>query len=125
MLLTPGARDSRDRYDRLLAYVDVVEDAASGATLDAGLSLITDGYGIARYDSRDGYGAHAREAEYIEADAGSPSRVDCGAAPAPQVVPAPAGPAAAGCDAAYPGVCIPRRRRIWTAVTCLTAASLS
>ena len=107
VLLTPGARDARDRYDRLLAYVDVVEDAASGATLDAGLSLITDGYGIARYDSRDGYGAHAREAEYVAADAASPPRIDCGAAPAPLVVPAPPGPVAAGCDAAYPGVCIP------------------
>jgi micrococcal nuclease len=28
---------------------------------DAGLTLIEDGFAIARYDSRDGYGRHTRE----------------------------------------------------------------
>jgi micrococcal nuclease len=62
--LVAGARDNRDRYDRLLRYVDV------GST-DAGLELIKAGLAIARYDSRDGYGTHPREASYIAADAAS------------------------------------------------------
>lgn len=61
--LVPGARDDRDRYDRLLRYVDVA------GTDDAGLELIRRGLAIARYDSRDGYGAHPREAAYVAADA--------------------------------------------------------
>lgn len=62
--LTPGAKDDTDKYDRLLRYVEV-----NG--VDAGLTLIRDGWAIARYDSRDGYGAHIREAEYVAADAAS------------------------------------------------------
>jgi endonuclease YncB( thermonuclease family) len=59
--LVPGAAEDVDRYGRLLRYVDV-------AGTDAGLSLIEDGWAIARYDSRDGYGAHPREASYVAAD---------------------------------------------------------
>jgi micrococcal nuclease len=59
--LTPGARDDRDRYDRLLRYVDVDGQ-------DAGLSLIQQGLAVARYDSRDGHGAHTRERTYVTAD---------------------------------------------------------
>lgn len=62
--LVPGARDDRDRYDRLLRYLDV-----DGA--DAGLHLIEQGLAIARYDSRDGHGRHDREDDYIAADAAS------------------------------------------------------
>jgi endonuclease YncB( thermonuclease family) len=62
--LTPGARDDRDRYDRLLRYLDL------GDT-DAGLSLIRQGLAIARYDSRDGHGRHPREDAYVAADAAS------------------------------------------------------
>lgn len=62
--LTPGAVDDADRYGRLLRYVDV-------GSRDAGLSLIADGWAIARYDSRDGYGAHTREDEYVAADEAS------------------------------------------------------
>lgn len=105
--LTTGARDERDRYGRLLAYVDVVEDSGP---LDVGLSLVTDGYAIARYDSRDGYGAHARETAYVAADAASEPRVACAepAAPPAAEVAAAEEPAEArsGCDPAYPGVCI-------------------
>lgn len=64
--LVAGARDDRDAYDRLLRYVDV-------GTTDAGLTLIEDGWAIARYDSRDGYGAHPREDAYIAADAAAPN----------------------------------------------------
>lgn len=62
--LVPGATDDADRYGRLLRYVDV------GGT-DAGLQLIADGWAIARYDSRDGYGRHRREQAYVEADLAS------------------------------------------------------
>ncbi|WP_207556080.1 thermonuclease family protein [Intrasporangium flavum] len=63
--LTAGARDDVDRYGRLLRYVDV-----NG--VDAGLRLVRQGFAIARYDSRDGYGRHTREAAYVRADAVSP-----------------------------------------------------
>jgi len=63
--LTAGAKTDVDRYGRLLRYVDV-----NG--VDSGLRLIKQGYAVARYDSRDGYGAHARETAYVRADAASP-----------------------------------------------------
>ena len=63
--LVPGAVDDADRYGRLLRYVDV-------GPVDAGLRLIEDGWAIARYDSRDGYGRHAREDAYVAADLASP-----------------------------------------------------
>jgi endonuclease YncB( thermonuclease family) len=53
--------EDRDRYGRLLRYVDL-------GNLDAGLRQIKDGFAIARYDSRDGYGHHPREELYIRAD---------------------------------------------------------
>jgi hypothetical protein len=74
--LTPGARDDVDRYGRLLRYVDT----AGG--VDAGLHMINQGWAIARYDSRDGYGRHPREASYIAADAASPAQT-CGSASPP------------------------------------------
>jgi endonuclease YncB( thermonuclease family) len=79
VLLTPGATSDRDVHGRLLRYVDVV----SGP--DVGLDLIESGLAVARYDSRDGYGAHPRQAQYVAADAASPDV--CG--PAGQL---PAGP---------------------------------
>jgi endonuclease YncB( thermonuclease family) len=60
----PG-REDRDRYGRLLRYVD-----AQG--LDAGLNLIRQGLAVARYDGRDGYERHPRQAVYVRADARSP-----------------------------------------------------
>jgi endonuclease YncB( thermonuclease family) len=62
------AGDDRDRYGRLLRYVDL------GRT-DAGLRQIKRGLAIARYDSRDGYGAHPREDAYVAADRRSPDFV--------------------------------------------------
>ncbi len=82
--LVPGARDDRDKYDRLLRYIDV-----DGA--DAGRAQIASGLAIARYDSRDGYGGHTREADYVTLDAQTPESVTC-AAPAP--APAPVRPPA-------------------------------
>jgi endonuclease YncB( thermonuclease family) len=63
--LVPGAADDSDRYGRLLRYVDV-------GTLDVGLSLVAEGWAIARYDSRDGYGRHPREDRYVAADLAAP-----------------------------------------------------
>lgn len=60
----PAPVDDRDRYDRLLRYVDV-------ATVDAGLELIKSGLAVARYDSRDGYDRHPREKRYVRADRAS------------------------------------------------------
>lgn len=63
--------EDRDRYDRLLRYVD-------RGPVDAGLELIESGLAIARYDSRDGYGEHPRETAYVRADRRSPE-VTCAA----------------------------------------------
>ena len=62
--LVAGATQDADRYGRLLRYVDL-------GSQDTGLSLIEDGWAIARYDSRDGYGGHPREDAYVRADADS------------------------------------------------------
>ena len=72
--LVSGAAEDEDRYGRLLRYVDVGAVGAVGAVdvVDAGLSLIEDGWAIARYDSRDGYGAHPRQEQYVAADLAAP-----------------------------------------------------
>jgi endonuclease YncB( thermonuclease family) len=97
VVLVAGARDDSDRYGRLLRYVD--------ANSDVGYQLIVEGLAIARYDSRDGYGRHTREAEYVAADSASRN---CASASAPAPRPAPPAPAPApapgvsyaNCDAA-------------------------
>jgi len=105
LVAVPG-RDDTDKYGRLLRYVDV-------GGVDAGRREIELGLAIARYDGRDGYGEHPRQADYITADGAAPD-VTCATtaappAPAPVVGPAPAAsPAPAGnCDPSYPDVCIP------------------
>lgn len=98
VVLVEGARDDADRYGRLLRYIDVVGGP------DAGLAQIKAGLAIARYDSRDGYGAHTREASYIAADRAK--RHECGIdrpAPAPKKEPAPP-PAGGGTDPRF-GTC--------------------
>jgi endonuclease YncB( thermonuclease family) len=57
-------KDDKDRYGRLLRYV------YAGRT-DVGYAQILAGFARARYDSRDGYGAHPNEPAYIAADASS------------------------------------------------------
>lgn len=64
--LAGGARTDRDRYNRILRYVSV-----DGK--DVGLQMIRSGWAIARYDSRDGYGRHPLQTEYIRADAQTPN----------------------------------------------------
>jgi micrococcal nuclease len=70
VVLVSGARDDVDRYGRLLRYVEV-------EGIDANLEMIRSGLAIARYDSRDGYGRHDREDEYIGADIATPSSIIC------------------------------------------------
>jgi len=92
------ARDEdTDRYGRLLRYVD-------RGDVDAGLRQIQSGWAIARYDSRDGYGFHARENRYIAADRATPNKTCPKPTPEPTPAPGPAGPG--GCAAGYQP-CIP------------------
>jgi endonuclease YncB( thermonuclease family) len=65
-----GTTSDKDKYDRLLRYIEV-------EGIDVGLNLISNGFAIARYDSRDGYGPHDRESEYITADENSTAAVNC------------------------------------------------
>ena len=65
VVLTAGARDDVDKYGRLLRYVDLPDGT------DTGLAQIEGGFAIARYDSRDGYGHHDREQQYVAADTGA------------------------------------------------------
>lgn len=93
--------EERDRDGRILAYVGLADGR------DAGLTQVEAGYAIARYDSRDGYGAHPQEAAYVAADSTAPdfqcpasfADVPVEAPPTPEPVPpvpdpAPAPPAA-------------------------------
>lgn len=59
--LVKGGTQNRDRYGRHLRYVEI-------EGIDVGRALLDAGWAIARYDSRDGYGEHLREDEYILAD---------------------------------------------------------
>ena len=97
--LLGGTRDDVDRYGRLLRYVDLVD------ATDAGETMIAEGFAIARYDSRDGYGRHTREDDYLAADFVSPPAVGCEvpapASPAPAAAPSPA-PAPAAVPAPPP-----------------------
>jgi endonuclease YncB( thermonuclease family) len=61
MPLTANLNGEVDKYDRSLAYLETPDGR------DAGYFMILTGYAIARYDSRDGYGAHPNEHLYIEA----------------------------------------------------------
>jgi endonuclease YncB( thermonuclease family) len=96
--LTVAKGEDKDKYGRLLRYVNV-------DTTDVGYEQISDGFAIARYDSRDGYGEHPREATYIAADAASAAAVTCTptpkATPTKKATPAPT-KAAAPAPAAEP-----------------------
>lgn len=90
--------EGRDRYDRLLRYVDI-------GNQDAGLRLIKNGLAVARYDSRDSYGFHPREPRYVAADKGT-RPFTCAPKPQPFVQQPPAGggcaPGYTPCVPAYP-----------------------
>ena len=66
LTLTKAGLTDRDKYGRLIRYVDVGEQ-------DAGMGQIMGGFARARYDSRDGYGRHPRQDDYMAADAATPS----------------------------------------------------
>ncbi len=94
--LTMSDEDT-DHYGRWLRYVNV-------GPVDAGLQQIKQGFAIARYDSRDGYGFHVREPRYIAADRGSKG------VPCPKPAPAPfSSSSGGGGGACAPGYdpCVP------------------
>lgn len=66
-LVNPAGVDDRDGYGRLLRYV---HDTGR----DTGLGLIRRGLAKARYDGRDGYDRHPRQATYRQADKNNPDR---------------------------------------------------
>lgn len=98
VVLVGGARDDVDRYGRLLRYVDV-------DGVDANLEMLRSGHARARYDSRDGYGRHAREDAYVAADLAVADRCSSTASPS-TLAPAPVAPlpAAGGTDPRF-GTC--------------------
>jgi endonuclease YncB( thermonuclease family) len=67
--LVYGAAERTDRYGRELAYLEI-------EGYDVGMVLLEAGWARARYDSRDGYGRHPREEQYIASDADTPAQ--CG-----------------------------------------------
>lgn len=69
--LVAGSPDDRDRYDRLLRYVEVDVD---GRRVDAGMHLLEHGLAVAVFDSRRGYPRHDREDAYVAADDAAPDR---------------------------------------------------
>jgi LPXTG-motif cell wall-anchored protein len=73
----------RDQYKRLLRYMEREEEQG---TFDVGRLMIKLGLARARFDSRDGHGAHPRERDYIAVDAASPN---CNDATRSQIVSPP------------------------------------
>ena len=61
LLVNPSSVEDTDHYGRMLRYVRV-------AGRDAGTRLLRQGYGRARYDSRDGYDWHPLERRYHRID---------------------------------------------------------
>jgi endonuclease YncB( thermonuclease family) len=68
--LVAGGQGDTDRYGRLLRYVEV-------DGVDVGLVLVQEGRAVARYDSRDGYGAHRRESTYVATDGAATGYLGC------------------------------------------------
>jgi len=57
----PEGENDTDAHGRLLRYV------YTDSGINIGYRQITEGYAVARYDSRDGYPAHPKEEEYHQA----------------------------------------------------------
>lgn len=62
LLSNPSSVPDKDKYGRLLRYVDV--QYSDGTTGDVGYTQILASLAKARYDSKDGYDWHPREAAY-------------------------------------------------------------
>ena len=58
ILELPDGENDEDQYGRILRYVGTDEG------VDVGLTLLTAGLAVARYDSTDGYPGHPRESDY-------------------------------------------------------------
>jgi endonuclease YncB( thermonuclease family) len=67
-LTRPEAYRDEDAYGRKLRYVDVQGADAQSAPIDVGFSQILSALAVARYDSRDGFPWHPREAQYRAAN---------------------------------------------------------
>jgi hypothetical protein len=100
--LVPGARDDVDRYGRILRYVE-----ADGT--DVGRVLIDEGLAISRYDGRDGYGAHPRQADYQARDEATAHLCGMTNAAARQPVPDPSAAASTATGSAYSQNCTAAR----------------
>ena len=99
VLELPAGQNDVDRHGRLLRFV------STESGVDLGLLQLQAGNAVARYDSRDGYPAHPREADYHAAQLatlapdGTVLTVECHAAalaPPPPAPPPPPPPAADG-----------------------------
>ena len=69
VVLTSGAVNERDAFDRLLRYISVANpnddpEVEGDEMVDLGGYLLGGGLAIPRYDSTDGYGAHPQEEAY-------------------------------------------------------------
>ena len=64
VLTNPASVDNRDRYGRLLVYVDLVGNDSDKTVTEVGYSLLLSSLAVARYDSVDGYQWHPREHLY-------------------------------------------------------------
>lgn len=85
VLELPEGQNAEDRHGRLIRY------ATTDAGLDLGMLQLEAGNAVARYDSRDGYPAHPREADYHSAQVATLGpdaavvTLGCGAAAMPAV----------------------------------------
>lgn len=57
----PPGQNAQDQHGRLIRYV------TTAAGVDLGMLQLQAGHAVARFDSRDGYPAHPREADYVAA----------------------------------------------------------
>jgi endonuclease YncB( thermonuclease family) len=60
--LSQAGKRQTDKYGRIIRYISVDGE-------DVGLKMIESSWAIARYDSRDGYGFHIKQTQYIQEDA--------------------------------------------------------
>lgn len=82
-LVDPVEVEDRDKHERFLRYITTEHGQ------EFGLSMIASGLADARYDSRDGYGAHPKQGEYVAADTAPNSGISCPAPAAPKPTPKP------------------------------------